>query len=532
MSKGSITAERENDSLDVSAQLKASFKKNTDGTESLQLTGRASADISVIKDGKKRGVQGDHVITHALPKHGILKEFQNLNLDEIEDLSAYLRNRRDGLYNFISAIAALDVDRKGELYGALDQALDDYNQRRIKKSELDHLGTLVNEHIPEESRKYFYDNFQRQLDSNGRTMIDSVGRIAEAVMTFYNKTPLTAFLQIEGFEDAAGSGGKVNSVLEFLDNLDASKDRFSTTYLEEERKLVNSAQAKQNATSLRSSARVSQANDATLEQAQKALAEKEQSLDEAFLHHSMQQLSGLIFYPEITAPEALLRHAAQSGNKERIRDNSPENLAAAIAKYVHVLSATYPELPEKLFDLHNTGKTWDESRGSKKDEALTFVTRIFTQHLIASPYQSKSGQHAQGWPTFAHDAVKIREIGDNATVLVHHYKALQEEHSYQKTDGFRSRASSTTIEDLNKQTINSVVEFIGENFGLEEEVFEGLVKQLNELDLSGKSDEKFKSEVIKKVKIFREDYDIEEKQFEELKELLLPSKAKVAEVRR
>jgi hypothetical protein len=36
MSKGSITTERESDSLEVSAQLKASFKKNSDRTQSLE----------------------------------------------------------------------------------------------------------------------------------------------------------------------------------------------------------------------------------------------------------------------------------------------------------------------------------------------------------------------------------------------------------------------------------------------------------------------------------------------------------------
>ena len=80
MSKSSTVTERENDSLEVSAQLKASFKRNFDGTQSLELTGRAPADISIIDSrGKKQSRQGDHVVTHALPKYGILKEFQNFD---------------------------------------------------------------------------------------------------------------------------------------------------------------------------------------------------------------------------------------------------------------------------------------------------------------------------------------------------------------------------------------------------------------------------------------------------------------------
>ncbi len=239
----------------------------------------------------------------------------------------------------------------------------------------------------------------------------------------------------------------------------------------------------------------------------------------------MIQLSGLVFYPEITSEEALRKHVEQSGNKDRIRDNSPENLAAAIAKYVHVLSATYPELPEKLFNLHDAGKTWDESRGSKEDEALKFVTQVFTQHLITSSYQSKSGQHSQGWPSFANDA-KIQEIGDNATVLVHHYKALQEEHSYQKTSGYRSRASSGAMESMKEQILTPVIEFIRENFRLKDNRFEGLVKQLNEMDLTGKTDEEFKSEIFQKTSTYCKKDRVNDEKLEKLSELILPSQAR------
>jgi hypothetical protein len=240
----------------------------------------------------------------------------------------------------------------------------------------------------------------------------------------------------------------------------------------------------------------------------------------------MQQLSGLIFYPEITNPEALRKHAEQSGNKDRVRDNSPENLGAAIAKYVHVLSATYPELPEKLFNLHDAGKTWDESRGIKKEEALTFITQIFTGHLITSPYQSESGRRTQGWPTFAGDPEKIREIGANATALVHQYKALQEEHSYQKTLGYRSRASSGAMESMKEQILTPVIEFIRENFRLRDNRFEGLVKQLNEMDLTGKTDEEFKSEIFQKTSDYCKKDRVHEKKIKELSDLLLPSQTK------
>ncbi|MBT4922275.1 MAG: hypothetical protein HON23_04600 [Rickettsiales bacterium] len=58
---GTVATEaKDADSFDISAQLKASFKKNGDGTESLALTGRAPAGISVIRArGKKEARQGD-----------------------------------------------------------------------------------------------------------------------------------------------------------------------------------------------------------------------------------------------------------------------------------------------------------------------------------------------------------------------------------------------------------------------------------------------------------------------------------------
>lgn len=112
-------------------------------------------------------------------------------------------------------------------------------------------------------------------------MIDSVGRIAEAVMTFYNKTPLTAFLQIGGFEDAAGSGGKVTAILESLDDFDILKESFSESYLKDESQALEKAQKALEQASERQRPRL----QAALTKAQDSLALKEQSLDEAFLHH-------------------------------------------------------------------------------------------------------------------------------------------------------------------------------------------------------------------------------------------------------
>lgn len=499
-----IQSSAEDDSLDISAQLKASFKKNSDGTESLELTGRASAGISIIRGGTKESRQGDHLITHALPKYGTIKDFQNLKLDEIEDLSAYLRDKRGILYDFISAIAVLDVKRKDSLYKKIDTALDDYNESRFKIQKIKKLEESVIKNIPKEEQADFFENFQKQRASNGRTMIDAVGRIAEAVMTFYNKTPLTAFLQVEGFEDAAGSGAKVNPILDFIDNFEVSKDKFTEKYLKNEREAINKAQKLlDNAT-----ARQKPGLEKSAIESKGILEQKEITLDADFLRESMSRISGLFFYPEITDSAALIKHSEQSGNKDRVRDNSQENLQAAIAKYIHVLTSIYPELPEKLFNLSDKGKIWDEGKVNKKDEALVFLTHKFTEHLITSPYQSKSGEHLKGWPSFANE-LKIQEISSNTLLSVYTYKELQKEHSYQNTDGYRSRASSGAEDAMKEQILTPVIDFIQEHFGLEEDGLESLVKQLNDLDLAEKSTEVFNAEVMGEIEEYCEKNQIE-----------------------
>jgi|SaaInlStandDraft_6_1057023.scaffolds.fasta_scaffold08264_4 hypothetical protein len=322
-------------------------------------------------------------------------------------------------------------------------------------------------------------------------MIDSCGRIAEAVMTFYNKTPLTAFLQIDGFEDANDAGAKVAPALNFFDDLEDSKLKFSREHSKDKETALEEAKVLLG----RSTKRQAPDHQASYQKAAKDLAEKTLALDKDFLAESMTKMSALFFYPEIS-DAALILHSTKSGNKNRVRDSSQKNLEAAIAKYIHILTSIYPELPGKLFS------PCDEvgGGGNKEEVALAFVTKEFTKHIITSPYQTKSGVDCtKGWPTFD-SQFRIRDISSNAVALVCDYKKSQALHSYQNTRGHRSAASSTDMEETKRGIVEPVVSFIAENFGLEEKRLEALVKQLNELDLTDKSDDEFKREVLTEIK--------------------------------
>ncbi len=71
-----------------------------------------------------------------------------------------------------------------------------------------------------------------------------------------------------------------------------------------------------------------------------------------------------------------------------------------------------------------------------------------------------------------------------------------------------------------------MIEFIRENFRLKDNRFEGLVKQLNEMDLTGKTDEEFKSEIFQKTSTYCKKDRVNDEKLEKLSELILPSQAR------
>jgi hypothetical protein len=72
--------------------------------------------------------QGDHVTAYSLLEEGLYKKLDELTIDERENLSDIgnrdlLRTRRSELFDYVSSIAVLDLERKESLYLALDQVL-------------------------------------------------------------------------------------------------------------------------------------------------------------------------------------------------------------------------------------------------------------------------------------------------------------------------------------------------------------------------------------------------------------------------
>ena len=167
------------------------------------LSGRAP---SVLCSG-----QGDHVTAYRLVEEGLYKKLNELTFDERENLADIdnrnlLRARRSGLFDYVSALAVLDLDRKDNLYLALDQVLISYNQNRHKKTEIRQNVTTFHDDSTLVGLAYeeALRGQEAKFNENGEKIRGIFTRTAELLLTFYNKIPHTAYFNIKGFEEGAG----------------------------------------------------------------------------------------------------------------------------------------------------------------------------------------------------------------------------------------------------------------------------------------------------------------------------------------
>ena len=72
----------------------------------------------------------------------------------------------------------------------------------------------------------------------------------------------------------------------------------------------------------------------------------------------------------------------------------------------------------------------------------------------------------------------------------------------------------------------------GDNFQLKDNRFEGLIQQLNELDLTGKTDEEFKSEIFQKTSDYCKKDRIPKSQWKALEDKMLLGKEKSNQMER
>lgn len=412
--------------LDASQSIVATFK--FDGTsQSIKIEGRGPSVLGSI--------QGDHVTAYALVKRGFARTLQDLELNSEESL-ADLKERRGRIYNFISAIATLDESRRDGLYEGSTQILRNYNQQRFQKSEISSIESFARGQQTTENHEVaatIISHMEKEKLANSQIICSSLEKMAETLMTFYNKVPASAFLQIEGFEAPANEGPKVTAVLNRL-------ERFSLGQFDDEQKEFGKIQThlQQEIDSLKSeidSSSSSRRSGSKVEKKSEELRHKYDhlaSLDfEDFLFGKVvQDVSSLFFYPQIN-PKLLEAHAEKTAEKASTaspRNNSKEDLVLAAAKHMHIVFSAYPELAEQ----------YDQAQ----------LTSAFVAHVISQPYEIKDPENKRknatrkcGWPSF-NDEAPIREI---STAVVENLRQLQEntvQNSYSETEKFKSVQSS------------------------------------------------------------------------------------------
>ena len=254
--------------------------------------------------------QGDHVTAYRLVEEGLYKKLSELTLDERENLADIdnrdlLRARRSGLFDYVSALAVLDLNRKDSLYLALDQVLISYNQNRHKKTEIRQNVTTF--HNDPTLVGLAYEEALRgqeaKFNENGEKIRGIFTRTAELLLTFYNKIPHTAYFNIKGFEEGAGD------------------IKTAKTKIDEVNKWIKG-----------------QSGD--VEISSSVLTAKRAPIIEA--------MNSLIHYPEITDLAKLDAHLAENidkqGKKNQPRNNDKDTLIMLLSRHVHIIFSVHPEI--------------------------------------------------------------------------------------------------------------------------------------------------------------------------------------------
>ncbi len=412
--------------LEASQSVVATFKFDGN-SQSIKIDGRGPSVLGSI--------QGDHVTAYALVKKGFARTLQDLELNSEESL-ADLKERRGRVYNFISVIAALDINRRDNLYEGVTQILRNYNKQRFKKSEISSIENFANEQKATESHEVagtILSHMEKEKLANGQIICSSLEKMAETLMTFYNKVPASAFLQIEGFEAPANEGPKATAALNRL-------ERFSLGQFDDEEKEFGKLQATlhQEIEKLESeinSSNSSRRSGAKIDEKSEELKQKSDQLSSLDFgkfkfEKVVQNISSLFFYPEID-PSLLEAHAKETEDLRVAtatpRNNSKEALISAASKHMHVVLAAYPEL--ERFD---------------QDQ----LTSVFVAQVISQPYEVKDPTNKRriiqkdcGWPSFNSEQF-IKEICDAVIVNIHQLQDNTEHSLYSKTPSFESVQSS------------------------------------------------------------------------------------------
>lgn len=124
----------------------------------------------------------------------------------------------------------------------------------------------------------------------------------------------------------------------------------------------------------------------------------------------------------------------------------------------------------------------------------------------------------RGWPSLQGIDINthINEVHNRLDAL----NTAKANNLYTNTEGYRSRASSGAIEDIKERILGSVIDFIGNNFGLRKNRLEELGRQLGELTL-GVDESKFRMEVMGSIMKYCENDRITDRKIQQLQDALL-----------
>lgn len=372
-------------------------------------------------------VQGDHVTAYRLVEEGLYKKLNELTLDERENLADIgnrnlLRARRSGLFDYVSALAVLDLDRKDSLYLALDQVLISYNQNRHKKTEIRQNVTTFHDDstlvgLPYEEA---LRGQEARFNENGEKIRNIFTSASELLLTFYNKIPHTAYFNIKGFEEGPGD------------------IRTAKTKIDQVNKWIKE-----------------QSEDAEISSG--VLAVKRPPIVEA--------MNSLIHYPEITDSAKLDAHQAENidkqGKKNQPRNNTKDTLIMILSRHVHIFFSVHPEI-----------KNTFNANGELIDN---FVDKFID-----------AGASKPNWPSFTSaeeiqsikDGVKdgVKELEDR--VSAHHYSLWKES---KKASHVYDLDSSEDEEILTKPRIK-VAPIKGEKItDVKDQEFESMKKKFEKL---------------------------------------------------
>lgn len=534
------------EALVPSSGIVVSAEVGEDDLLKINIKGRPSGKMA---DGR----HGDHTTSQILSVHGIRRFGNGTKASEIDEI----RSVRESVFGFISAVAVLNNPRQESLeslsaasaevdaesvalkksldalYEGMNRVLDKYNARRYKETELTLLekafdgapeisGLSLQENVFLQksggSIKAIFDaNIARNRQSNRHLICETFEDLARLTSTYYYNIPNTAYPVITGYEASGSEGGNVRSTLQRLDQICEKVE-------EQRQEGTSSGRPKRGST-------IKTLSDLSKESAETELSDKSSELERLSrkdtqsekeelrivilqtqtsklqactssgndpLQYIALKLKDLFHYPEISDSSL----AAANG-----RNNNRDEFYDKTAKHLFLVFNTYPELAADPND-------------------KTKIISLFLQEVIN--HQTNSGT-SQGWLSLQENRTTENQARTHdAQVLTRldELESLKHKNLYTLTEGYRSRASSGATESMKEQILEPVVEFIRKNFGLEDERLEGLEKQLNELDLTGKRDEDFNVEILEKVKEYCEEDRISKKQFGELESLLFPSQTK------